>query len=179
MTFRLPRTELNIALNCINSKDKRPYLVCVYVFKEGYISATDGKIAYLSNKIEGLNLSEDIAFYMEKKPAAAIDYIDVHTDELVARTYDKSGNLKDILPINIVESKRVDYKTFVGRHVPSQNAAASMNPQVLKVLSQLNSESVNISVGANGTPSIIRAEEGMLLLMPQNYTEIDLPEMIR
>ena len=179
MTFRLPRTELNLALNCINAKDKRAYLVCVYVYKEGYISATNGKIAYLSRKIHDLTLSEDVAFFMEKKPATSIQYIDIHPDELVARTYDKADKLKDILPIQMVEPKRVDYKKFVDTHVPSENATASMNPEVMKILTQLDSESVTIAVGAEQTPSIIKAEEGMLLLMPQQYTEIDLPELIR
>jgi hypothetical protein len=179
MVFRLPRTELNIALNCIDSKDKRPYLVCVYVFKEGHISATNGKIAYLSHKIEGLDIKEDIAFFMEKKPAGTITYIDVHVDELVARTYNKADKLIEILPISIVESKRVDYPRFVANHVPSPTSSASINPQVLKILSQFTTETVTLTVGEVNTPSIIKSEEGMILLMPQEYTDMELPELVR
>lgn len=179
MVFQLPRTELNIAMHCIDPKDKRSYLVCVYVFKEGYISATNGKIAYLSHKIKGLELKEDIAFFMKKKPSTSIKHIDIHVDELVARTYDKSDKLTDILPIDIVESKRVDYKKFVGNHVPSPTSTASINPAVLKVLAQLESESVVFSVGETDTPSIIKSKEGMLLIMPQELTDEDLPELIR
>lgn len=179
MVFRLPRRELNLALHCIDAKDKREYLVCVYVFKEGYISATNGKVAYLSNKIEGLKLKEDVAFFMDKKPATSIKYIDIHTDELIARLYDKSDKLALLHPINIVESKRVDYKNFVNLHVPSENSTASIDPSIMKILSQLESESITFSVGESRTPSIIRAEEGMMLLMPQELTEIELPELVR
>lgn len=179
MVFRLPRTELNIAMNCIDAKDKREYLVCVYVFKEGYISATNGRVAYLSHQINDLSLKEDIAFFMKKKPSTSIQYIDIHPDELVARTYNKTGELVDILPITIIQGKRVDYKRFVDLHVPSPNASASINPEILKVLSQFTSESVTFTVGDINTPSIIKSEEGMMLLMAQEYTDLELPDLIR
>ena len=190
MQFSIPRTELFLAQNVVNQKTERHYIRCVYIRKEGYITATDGRIVYVSRKVvdptsdpenpKMLSLPEDVAFLpaKNKKPAAKAVRIDVDTDAKTMTCFDTNGAIMEIIPIEVVDGKRIDYKAFVAKHVPAENASASINPQLLKVLGQLESSSVNFTVGAEGTPSLIKAQEGMFLINPQAYTEVELPKLL-
>lgn len=187
MRFSIPRTELFVAQHCFDPSDERHYIRCVYFFKEGYVSATNGRIAYLSRQLtdpssesgQALSLDHDVAFIpaKNKKPSASTKRIEIDTDESVMRFYDKNELLTEIIPIQIVEGKRIDYKAFIARHRPAANASASINPELLNILSHLDSTCVNFTVGDEGCPSLIKAQEGVFLINPMAFTDIELPKL--
>lgn len=180
MKFNVPQIEMTIAQQCVNKDNPREFLRGVYVFKEGYLAATDSRIAYFSRKIEGLQLENDVCFLPVKNksiPSSAFR-VEIDTDALQMNIYNKSNQLDTIVPIEIVESKRIDYKGFVQRHKPSPSAISSFNPKLLQIMSKFVSDSVTFISGAEGTPSLVKAPEGVLLINPQDLTEIALPEML-
>ena len=54
-----------------------------------------------------------------------------------------------------------------------------IDPKLLKLLSLFESNNVNFIVGDTTSPSLIKASEGMLLMNPLEYTDVELPNIVK
>ncbi len=162
------------------SKDAREWMHCLHIYKEGYAATTNGHLAFLTEKLEGKPISKDMVIKVNWTSFAGVDYYGIDEERKQLVGMNKDNVAVQFIPYNELESKPFDVKRVFDNHKPTTTGRACFDPSYLSVMSNFGKgKTVLFEMGEVGTPSLIKGEIGTYLLMPQTYSDRNLPKIIK
>lgn len=178
----IPKGIMKILLDTMDKKHVQPNCKSIHVFSSGYLSATDGHVAFVSNKLnmEDTNVKEDIMISVGTVGMTGVDYFVLDTQNNCLVCYDKENQMISMIPYTKEPHKPFEFKHIYNKHVPNTSGSITFDPKYMKRLATVfpDNSDVYLKVGQEGTPSIAIGDQGALIIMPKHEHPRELPPIL-
>jgi hypothetical protein len=178
--MKISKEIMKILKQMQDSKDVRDYCQGIHLYQDGYAAATNGAIAFISNKLDGDAISKNMIIKVGTLAMSGIEYFEIEEKLGQLVGMNKKGSPVSYIPFEVLNTAPANFKAIADKHEPSLDGVATFDPSYLKALSVFPSGSqVTFKIGAGTSTSFAIGDEGTLLIMPQAYKERDLPALLQ
>lgn len=176
----IPKEVMKLLISFQSPDDARTYCRGINIYSGGYAAATNGTMAYISNKLPcDNNTVKDMIIEIKGLTIGKAVAFEIDCDNLQLIALDKESNRMSYHPFAILEGQPVNFKRFVSNFKPTYDGECTFDPAILKMMSVFPAKSnVTFKMGQKDGVSLAIAESGVLILMAKTFREIALPELL-
>ncbi len=178
----IDKGTMKVLLSTLVKGHIQPFCSNIHIFKSGYAAATDGSLAFVSNKLDmtGSTVSKDLLINLGTVSMTNVENFIVDETKGLLSCKDKNDELVALIPFETQERSPFNFKTIYDRHVPNTSGNITLDPKYMRRLAAVfpDNSDIYFKVGQEGTPSIVIGERGALIIMPKQEHVRELPDIL-
>ena len=179
----IPKGILKILLETRDSKHLNAVCRGVHVFSTGYVAASDGNVAFVSNELDmkSTSVTQDILISLGAISLGGIENFIVDVNSSCLTGLNKKDEVVSMFPFTLESVSPVNFRNVYAKHKQSQNGCLTLDPKYMKRLASVfpDNSDVYFRIGEEGTPSIAIGDQGALIIMPRKPKPRSLPKILQ